>query len=225
MLPEDSVLVGVINRKRDFVYARDQHWYRIPQKRIPRGITAEYLAFFFSRSFGERNGAIHYFAELRGFELARRSDLLPNEADHARADELYYRIALGSLQHKEPPVVNETKRPITFIYTTWDRFVHARTIADLYSDDDYFVDRLFYALHDHGLNVTRTWDAEGRTDDFAPGLRIMDDSGRTFIASVRQGTGAHYLDQTLKEDSILRAIIERINSNPGPATLSIPTGD
>lgn len=225
MLPEDSVLVGVVNRKRDFVYVRDQHWYRIPQKRMPRGITAEYLAFFFSGSFGERNGAIHYFAEVRGFELARRSDLLPKEAEHARADELYYRIALGSLQHKEPPVVNETKRSITFIYTTWDRFVHARKIADLYSDDDYFVDRLFYALHDHGLNVQRSWDAEGRTDDFAPGLRIMDDSGRTFIASVRQRSGAHFLDQTLKEDAILHGILERLANKTGPATLSIPPGD
>ena len=62
MLPEDSVLVGVINRKRDLVYAQDQHWYRIPQERMPRGITADYVAFFLSRSFGERNGAIHFYA-------------------------------------------------------------------------------------------------------------------------------------------------------------------
>ena len=225
MLPEDSVLVGVINRKRDMVYARDQHWYRIPEKRMPRGITAEYIAFFLSRSFGERNGAVHYFAQVKGFELARRRDLLPKEPDHARADEAYYRIALGDLEHKVPPVVNDTKRSISFIYTTWDRFVHARTIADLYSDDDYFVDRLFYALHDHGLNVTRTWEAEQRVDEFAPGLRIMDDKGRTFIASANRRQGAHYLDPTQGEDSILKAILERINNTSGPATLSIPIGD
>jgi hypothetical protein len=225
VLPEDSVLVGVINRRRDLVYARDQHWYRIPEKRMPRGITAEYIAFFTSRNFGERNGAVHYFAQVKGFELARRRDLLPNEAENVRADEAYYRIALGDFQYKEPPVVNNTKRSITFIYTTWDRFVHARTIADLYSDGDYFVDRLFYALHDHGLNVTRSWDAERNVDDFAPGLRIMDDKGRTFIASAQRRAGAHYLDPTDGEDSILKAILERINNTPGPATLSIPIGD
>lgn len=225
MLPEDSVLVSVINRRRDLVYARDQHWYRIPQHRMPRGVTAEYIAFFLSRSFGERNGAVHYYAERRGLELATRRDLIPTEADHARADEVYYRVALGSLQTKDPPVMNETKRPITFIYTTWDRFVNARKIADLYSDDDIFVDRLFYALHDHGLNVTRSWSAEQRADEFAPCLRIMGDDGRTFIASTRQMTGAQLIDQTMKEDAILRSILERLNSKKGPATLSIPIGD
>src|SRR5690606_29399689 len=115
VLPEDSVLVGVINRKRDLVYARDYHWYRIPQARMPRGVTADYLAFFLSRSFGDRNGAVHFYAERRGLELVRRRDLLPNEADNARADEVYYRVALSDLEPKTPPVVNTTKRTISFI--------------------------------------------------------------------------------------------------------------
>lgn len=225
MLPEDSVLVGVINRKRDLVYARDYHWYRIPQARMPRGVTADYLAFFLSRSFGERNGAVHFYAERRGLELVRRRDLLPNEADNARADEVYYRVALSDLEPKTPPVVNTTKRTISFIYTTWDRFVHARTIADLYNEDDRFVDRLFYALHEHGVNVSRTWDGERRADPFAPGLRILRDNGSTLIASTRQANGAHYLDQNEPEDAILKAILEQIANSPGPVTLSIPSGE
>ncbi|MEP7290837.1 MAG: hypothetical protein ABI835_03590 [Chloroflexota bacterium] len=225
MLPEDSVLVGVINRKRDLSYAREQHWYRIPQARMPRGITADYLAFFLSRSFGERNGAIHYFAERKGLELLYRRDLLPNEPNSARADEVYYRIALGDLQRKEPPVVNDTRRSLNFIYTTWDRFVHASRIADLYSDNDYFVDRIFYALNDRGLNVSRSWDAEQRTDSFAPGLRILRDNGSTFVASTKHDSGAYYLDQAQGEDTILQAILTQITNTRGPATLSIPAGE
>jgi hypothetical protein len=227
MLPEDSVLVGVINRRRDLVYARDQHWYRIPQDRIPRGITAAYIAFFLSRSFGERNGAIHFFAENHGLELHYRRDLLPNEPDHPRAESTYYRVALGDVQPKLPPVVNNTKRTISFIYTTWDRFVHASTIAELYSENDYYVDRLFYALHQYAkpYNVTRTWEAEQRVDDFAPGLRILCENGATVIASVHPQRGAYYLDRSQGEDSILQAILAQIASNGGPATVSIPPGE
>lgn len=227
MLPEDSVLVGVINRRRDLVYARDQHWYRIPQDRMPRGITASYIAFFLSRSFGERNGAIHFFAENHGLELHYRRDLLPNEPDHPRADETYYRVALGDVQPKLPPVVNNTRRTISFIYTTWDRFVLAKTIAELYSENDYYVDRLFYALHQYAkpYNVTRSWEAERRVDDFAPGLRILCENGATVIASVHPQHGAYYLDRSQGEDSILQAILAQIASNGGPATLSIPPGE
>ena len=226
MLPEDSVLVGVINRKRDLVYARDQHWYRIPQGRMPRGVTADYLAFFLSgKTFGERSGSIHYYAERKGLELSYRRDLLPNEPDHPRADDVYYRVALSDLQVKTPPIANDSKRTITFIYTTWDRFVHARTIADLYSQDDFFVDRIFYALHEYGVSAARSWDAEKRTDEFAPELRILCDNGSTLTASTRQGKGAYYLDQSQGEDTILQSILAQIASNGGPATVSVPLGD
>jgi hypothetical protein len=225
MLPEDSVLVGVINRKRDLVFARDQHWYRIPQERMPRGVTADYLAFFLSRAFGDRSGAIHFYAERRGLELRYRRDLLPNEPDHKRADAVYYRVALGDLQPKDPPIINDTKRTISFIYTTWDRFIHARTIADLYSENDYYVDRIYYALHDHGLHAARSWDAERRVDDFAPGLRILCENGASVIVSARQASGAYYMDRSQSDDSILKAILEQIARNGGPASVSIPAGE
>ena len=57
MLPEDSVLVGVINRKRDLVYALDQHWYRIPQDtnaaRRHRRLSSPSSS---AVHFGDRNG-------------------------------------------------------------------------------------------------------------------------------------------------------------------------
>lgn len=226
MLPEDSVLVGVINRKRDFTYARDQHWYRIPQARMPRGVTADYLAFFLSgSSFGDKSGAIHYFARNTGLELHYRYELIPNQPDHKRANDVYYRVALGDLQPKVPPVVNADKRVVTFIYTTWDRFVNATEIADLYSPDDYFVDRLYYALHARGIEGARTWSAERRTDDSAPSIRILCDNGDTFVASPIPGVGSYFMDRRDSEDAILQAVLERIASNGGPAMVSLPPGE
>ncbi len=130
--PLDRVLVCVINRKRDFEQLRDGRWYRIPQSEMSTGVHAEFLAFFFSRAFGDLNGAVHCYARIAGIELAYREWLLPGETDHPRADNVYYRIALGPLHRKHPPVANPEKRHIAFIRTTWERFAPARTVSDLY---------------------------------------------------------------------------------------------
>ncbi len=149
MYPEDRVLVGVVNRQRDLAYIRDAHWYRLPQAQFPDGLAVDYLAFFLSRAFRERNGGVYYYARCRGVELARRRDLLPDEAAHPRAEAVYYKVQIGALYEKIPPILNLSRRPVSFIFTTWDRFVSARQISDLYSQAGYFVDRVYYALDGH----------------------------------------------------------------------------
>lgn len=222
MFPEDRVLVGVIKRKKDLRCARDALWYRIPQEVMPRGVNAEYLALFLSgRIFKEQSGGIHYFAPIIGLELLYRRDLLPDEADHPRADNVYYRVALDSLREKQPPVLNTDKRVITFVYTTWDRFVHATRIRDLYSTSDYFVDRIYHALRNTGVTAQRAWDAEKSTFSFAPGLRLICENG-TFDASTQPGQGTIYMDANESEDRILAAIRAEINKRGGPLTINIP---
>ncbi len=145
MYADDRVLVGVVNRKRDFHIARQQLWYRIPQGRLPRGLNAEYIAFFLSgKTFREQSGSIAYFARVTGLELARRRDLLPCEPQ--RASDIYYKVQFRRLVPKDPPIENWPARSISFIRTTWDRFIHAETISDLYSVADFYVDRVYHAL-------------------------------------------------------------------------------
>ncbi len=36
--PDSIVLIAILNNRRDFQIARDQHWYRIPVERAPRGL-------------------------------------------------------------------------------------------------------------------------------------------------------------------------------------------
>lgn len=150
MDPDDRVLVAVINRQRDLEAAR-QGWYRIPAARCTwRDV--EYLAFFLSRAFGDDNGAIRWIAPVRGLELARRRDLLPDEPGHRRADAIYYRVAIGPLE-AIGPIPNAQRRPVAFIYTTGARLLSATSIADLYGGADYRVTRLHqrsektYVLH------------------------------------------------------------------------------
>lgn len=219
MFPEDRVLVGVINRKRDLAYAQDAHWYRIPQARLTQGVHAEYLAFFLSGAFKERNGGVHYYARRTGVELVHRRDLLPKQADHPRADDVYYKVQLGVLVEKAPPILNPAHRPISFIYTTWDRFVHARQINDLYSQADYFVDRLYHALRNRGIQPDRTWDAQ--YPNIAPEIRVLCQHGDV-VASTESGADRLYLDSGQQEDQLLALILARIAEAGGPVFVNVP---
>jgi hypothetical protein len=157
MYPEDRVLVAVITRPEDFQAARDQGWYRVPEKKAPRGVFFEYVAFYFTSAFGEQGYAVHYYARRLGHELATRRELLPGESDHPRAGERYYKLQLGPLQKREPPIVSLRWRRISFILTTWDRFQAAEEINDLFAEGDEFVDRLYHALREEGLAPERQY--------------------------------------------------------------------
>lgn len=222
MFPDDRVLVGVINRKRDLITLLNEHWYRIPQGRMPRGIQAEYMAFFLSgKVFKERSGGIHYFARRTGLELHYRRDLLPAEADHPRADQVYYQVQVGDVREKQPPILNPTRRPVSFIYTTWDRFASARQISDLYSTADYYVDRIYHALRSRGVPSDRYWEAERRETGQPPQLRILCQNG-TVIASTEQQENAIFLDVEAEEDAILSKIRAEITSKGGPVMINLP---
>ena len=148
MYPEDRVLVAYVPRVADFRFIREKNWYRIPVKHAPKGIHAEYIAFYFGKSFDKEKWAIHYFAENRGHELVRRVDLLPEERNHPRANDLYYKIQLGPIQTLEQPILSLHWRRLLFIHTTWDRFRSAREVNDLMLEGDELVNRKFSALNE-----------------------------------------------------------------------------
>src|SRR5262245_24779827 len=133
MNADDVVLVALVNNTHDWELIQRERWYRIPTKHAPKQFSgAQYLAFYFGRAFGERKWSIAEYAEVRGHELARRRDLLPDESDHPRADELYYKLQLGSLQAREPPIVSKRGRRVLFLWTTWEKFSTAHEFNDLF---------------------------------------------------------------------------------------------
>lgn len=222
MYPDDRVLVGVINRKRDLKTALESGWYRIPQARLKRGIHAEYVAFFLSgKVFKEQSGGIHYYARIKGLELQYRRDLLPKEANHPRADDVYYQVFLDTIIEKKPPVLNSTKRTIAFIHTTWDRFVKATEIANLYSKADYFVDRVYHALRSKGIRPVQIWEAESKDYDFAPAVQILCEDG-LFTASIAASNVDLKLDPEAEMDDILAQILKGVKKQGGAAMVNIP---
>jgi very-short-patch-repair endonuclease len=146
------VLVAVVNNQRDLDRARDEGWYRIPVKRAPRRVAAEFLALYQTRAFGGEGCAVNYYAPVRRFHVLTRAELLPDEADHPRAGDSYYKIEIGPLQALPRPVPSRALRRIAFIPTTLSRLLAAREINDLWQRDDP-QERLWLALREAGLLV------------------------------------------------------------------------
>lgn len=178
MFPEDRVLIAYMPEPADFARVRDEGWYRIPQKHAPKGLHAEYYAFYFGRKFGDQKWAIHYCARQTGFELVRRVDLLPDETSHPRAEALYYRVGLAGLQHLEQPIVSLRWRRISFMHTTWDRFQEAREINDLLLNGGEYVDRLYATLKERGIPAKRNYEVKEPSGGYRVPLAVISETGR-----------------------------------------------
>ena len=129
--PSALVLVAVINHPRDLEIARLLGWYRIPLARAPKVVAVDFLAFYQTAAFGDDKWRIQTIAPVLGHELTTRAELLRDEADHPRAQAMYYKLQLGPLQSLPRPILAKSWRRITFLYTTGEYLLSAETVNDL----------------------------------------------------------------------------------------------
>ena len=134
--PFSLVLVCLLPTPRDLEIARLLGWYRIPLRTAPKVVAVDYLAFYQPSAFGERGGQIEFIAEVRGHELTTRGELLKDEVNHSRANEEYFKIQIGGLEKLKEPVSAEKWKRITFLYTTGEYLLKAKTLNDLVVDGD-----------------------------------------------------------------------------------------
>ena len=130
----DLVLVCLVPSPRDLEIARLLGWYRIPLRKAPKVVAVDHLAFYQPSSFADLGGRIEYSAPVRGHELTTRAELLKDEADHPRAGEEYFRIQLGALERLAEPILADKWRRLTFLYTTGEYLLRARTLNELVVD-------------------------------------------------------------------------------------------
>ena len=160
LTPTSLVLVCLLPAPRDLEIARVLGWYRIPFRSAPKVIAVDYLAFYQPGRFfrPERHpgdagppgqpgrffrpqrhpgdavppgGCIQLAAPVRGHELTTRVELLRDEPQHPRAAEEYFKIQLGPLEKLPAPVRAGKWKRVTFLYTTGEYLLNARTLNDL----------------------------------------------------------------------------------------------
>jgi hypothetical protein len=182
-----TVLVAVVNNPGDLRRAASEGWYRIPQRRAPRRIGADYLAFYQTGAFGKQPEAqtVTFFAPIRRYHLRTRAELMPAEPDHPRAEDYYFRIEIGPLQRLDRPVPANRLRRLTFIHTTIERLFSAEDVTDLYPQEDSF-EKLWQALHANRLRplanrLAGEWpvDITLRVRNGYLGIRCVDEEAAT----------------------------------------------
>ena len=164
------VLVCLLPAPRDLEIARLLGWYRIPFRSAPKVIAVDYLAFYQPGRFfrpqrhpGDAvppgqpedahlpGGCIQWTAPVRGHELTTRAELLRDEPHHPRAAEEYYKIQLGPLEKLPAPVRAGKWKRVTFLYTTGEYLLGARTLNDLVVKTDERA-LLWRSLHERAEN-------------------------------------------------------------------------
>ncbi|NWF79258.1 MAG: hypothetical protein HXY37_04315 [Chloroflexi bacterium] len=137
-LPDDAarVLVVVVPRPRDLALAREAGWYRVPLARVPARFAADYLAFYQTGAFGAERWSVRYYAPVLRYRLTTRRELLPDEPEHPRAAERYYRVELGPLAALPLPVPAARLRRVVFIPTTFGQLRRAGDVRELWHPDE-----------------------------------------------------------------------------------------
>lgn len=171
------VLVAVMNNLRDFDIARTEGWYRIPFDRAPSRLGADYLAFYHTKVFRKERWAVNYYAPTKRFRIVPRRHLLPDEPDHPRAEEAYYKIEIGALERLPHPVPSQRLRRITFIPTTLERLLRAEEINDLWCGDA-AEEKLYQAFKENGISAERYYPIKEEDQAYRLDLAIFCKEGR-----------------------------------------------
>lgn len=131
MANSDVVLVGVLKTPRDQKLLLRRHWYRVPVEFLPKR-KFQYIAFYQPAIFGVNGKRIEYYGKIRRRKVCRRIELLPNEPNHPRANDLYVKFEFSKINKLPRPVKNIIPRRISFGFTTLKRLFSAHNILQLY---------------------------------------------------------------------------------------------
>jgi very-short-patch-repair endonuclease len=138
MSNRNEVLVAILNNPSDFEVARDKHWYRVPidsaDKWLKNRWPPQWLAFYQTKVFGIEAHAVNYYARVLDVQEVSRWQLFPDQPRDERAMRRYYKLMIGPLVRLPKPIPSRRLRRIVFIPTTWEKFINAYEINDLYDD-------------------------------------------------------------------------------------------
>jgi very-short-patch-repair endonuclease len=181
-----------------------------------------YIGFYQTKAFGKQKWSISYWAEIKKISVVTRSELLPLEDDHPRADELYYKIEIGELKHLEKPIISKRGRRIVFISTTLEKFRKAKEINDLF-DESPLEDTLWEYFKRSGVDAERQFYVAEERSKYFLDFAIFCDEGKINVEC--NGDAWHSQRETIANDnernnfltsrgwSVLRFSGKEINEN------------
>jgi very-short-patch-repair endonuclease len=184
MSKRGEILVAIINKKLDFAILREKLWYRIPVNSVEKWIkerwSPKWLAFYQTMAFDAEKHAINYFAEVLDIREVYRWQLFPNEPHDEKGNRRYYQIFIKSIQTLPKPIYSRRYRRIIFIPTTWEKFVIASEINDLF-DESSLEDKLWAEFKRHNIPAERQEFTVARKNNYALDFAVYCAKGKIDI--------------------------------------------
>ncbi len=153
-----NLLVSIINNMRDFKIARDEHWYRIPFESVERFLNESwppsFLAFYQTSAFGKNSFSINNYSKVINTKIVKRKELFPDEPLNEKSNRDYYKILIEPLNNLPKPILSRRWRRIVFIQSTWEKFIKAVEINDLF-DGSVLEDKLWAEFKRLGIDIER----------------------------------------------------------------------
>ena len=155
MEKNNTVLIGVVNRKKDLDILLKKKWYRIPVKHAPVK-KASHLALYQTSVFGRQGKRITYYAKIKSIKTVKRKTLLPEEKNHPRKNELYLKLILGPIQKLSRSILNRGRIRITFGFTVLSKLKSSHDVYQLFGIKpvELLMDRL---LEKNGIKASREY--------------------------------------------------------------------
>ena len=149
-------LVATLKEKSDPAILQEQGWYRIPLAHAPRRWPPRWLGFYQPKVFKEEAYRVRYFGEVANIEVVKRKEMFPNEFISAKSEREYYQVHLKKIEERNEPIISTRPRRLVFIPTTWEKFILAEQMNDLF-DDSPLEDRLWIEFKDFNISAERQW--------------------------------------------------------------------
>jgi very-short-patch-repair endonuclease len=206
-----ELLVSILNNRRDFQILCEESWYRIPGESANKWLRhrwpPRWLAFYQTKVFQEEAYSIRYFSEVVDIKKVERRTLFPNEPPNPKQKKTYYQLIVKPLQVLSSPIYSRRWRRIVFIPSTWDKFMSASEINDLY-DDSPLEDRLWAELKRLDVDAERQEMVKVKGHsfflDFAvycmQGKLDLETDGDTWHANKDQAKQDNFRDNFLKTE-------------------------
>jgi len=203
MAAHNEVLVAILNKPRDFVFAQDEHWYRIPVQSADKWLKGrwppQWLAFYQTKVFGSEAFSINYYSRVLDVRHVYRGQLFPNEPHDRKAMQPYYQLMLEPLLQLPQPIFSRRWRRIVFIPTTWEKFSTAVEINDLY-DESPLEDRLWAELRRLAIKAERQEFIKVNGRDYTLDFAVYCEQGKLDIET--DGDTWHSDPQRIPQDNL-----------------------
>lgn len=138
MSERGEVLVAIMNKALDFSILREHLWYRVPVSSKAKWLKdkwpPKWMAFYQTKKFNQDAYAVNYYGRVLDIQEVYRWQLFPNEPKDEKSLRKYFKISLSSLEQLPQPIFSRRRRRIVFIPTTWQKFIDAQELNDLYQE-------------------------------------------------------------------------------------------